>query len=412
MTQAGIARDEILTCKTQGLLGSIFRRARQMKAEGIAFLPLQLGDPAQFDFPPLSSFKEGVVRALEKPSSYAYGDPQGYPPLREKIAEIEGVSAADVFLGNGVSDMMDKILNVTAVRGTNILFPAPVFPPYLDLNRKNSIESRLYRCDPKTWQPDIASIEAGIDDATSMVLINSPNNPTGAVYHQEALTAVIDLAERVNRERSIRGQVPLCLVFDSIYSEHYYGERPTDVKKILRDRDITWVIFNGASKSLNVPGLRVGYAVLGGSDRESLHDGLYNECILPLCMNSVFQEGYLAALEDPGLEDYFQTNRDRLRRRRDVLLHGFSKIPAIHAVRPEGAFYIIVEMQTRFSDDLELGLALLQEQKICTSRMSAFFDHETLPDQTSLRLTFLPPEDVLEDAVDRFARFMERHGTN
>jgi len=410
MIYSSLVRNEIRECKTLGLLGKIFLLSMKLKKDGIPFLPLQLGDPAQFDFPPIPSFKEGIIKALEKPLSFAYGNPQGYPALIEKIAEREGVNPFYVFTGNGVSDLMDKVMNVTATKGTNILFPAPVFPPYLDLNKKNNIESRLYRCDPHTWQPDLSSIESKIDDATSLILINSPNNPTGAVYSESTMRAIIDLAEQISQKRRLRNIPPLCLVFDAIYSEHYFADKPVDVKKILHNRELTWIIFNGASKSLNVPGLRVGYAILGGVERDALREVLYNECILPLCMNSIFQEGYLAALCDPGIDDYCKANRKKLKKRRDLMLKGFERIPGIHVIKPEGAFYMIIQMETEFSNDRDLGIALLSEEKICTSQMSAFFDKETCPDSTSLRLAILPTEDVLEDALTRFSGFMKRHG--
>ena len=410
MTWSSLARDDVRKFKTLGLLGDIFKLSMKMKNEGIVFLPLHLGDPPRFDFPPLPSFKEGIIQALENPLSYSYGNPQGFPPLLEKIAEIEKTDPKYVFTGNGVSDMMDKLFNAMAVRGTNILLPAPVFAPYLDVNTKNNIESRLYLCDPQTWQPVLSSIESKIDDATSLILINSPNNPTGAVYHDEIIKAIIGLAHETGLKRRKKNIPPLCLLFDEIYSEHYFEKKPVDVRPLLKDKEITWVIFNGASKSFNVTGLRVGYAVLGGVERDALREALYNECMLPLCMNSIFQEGYLAALCDPAKEEYFQTNRAKLKRRRDLMLDAFSRIPGISVVKPEGAFYMIIRMDTEFKTDLELGLALLAEEKICTSQMSAFFDEETHPGGTMLRLVILPPEDILKDAMSRFARFMKWHG--
>jgi len=410
MTWSSLARDDVRTFKTLGLLGDIFKLSMKMKNEGIVFLPLHLGDPARFDFPPLPSFKEGIIRALESPLSYSYGNPQGYPPLLEVIAEIEGTNPKYVFTGNGVSDMMDKLFNAMAVRGANFLLPAPVFAPYLDVNTKNNIESRLYQCDPQTWQPVLPSLESKIDDATSLILINSPNNPTGAVYHDEKVMAIIELAHEIGLKRRRKSIPPICLLFDEIYSEHYFEKKPADVRPLLKNKEITWVKFNGASKAFNVTGLRVGYAILGGVERDALREALYNECILPLCMNSIFQEGYLAALCDPVKEEYFRKNRERLRRRRDLMLDAFSRIPGICVVKPEGAFYMIIKMDAEFPTDLELGLALLTEEKICASQMSAFFDEETHPGGTMLRLVILPPEDVLEDAMTRFARFMERHG--
>jgi len=410
MARSSIARDEVRRFKTLGLLGDIFRLAMKLKKEGETLLPLHLGDPGQFDFPPLPSFKEGITRALEKKISFAYGNPQGYPPLIEKIAAIEKVDPKYVFTGNGVSDMMDKMLNATAVKGTNILFPAPVFPPYMDLNTKNFVESRLYKCDPETWQPDVSSLERGIDDQTSMVLVNSPNNPTGAVYREEILIEIVELAEGINAERKKKGIAPLCLIFDEIYRELYFERKPTDIKEILRDRDISWIVFNGASKAFCSTGLRVGYVVLGGTQRYELHEVMYNECILPLCMNSIFQEGYLAALSDPGRDAYFRANSEKMKKRRDVLFEGFAKIPGIEVVKPEGAFYMIIRMETQFENDRDLGLALLSEEKICASQLSAFFDRETKPEGTYLRLVVLPPEEILEDALSRFAGFMERHG--
>jgi len=412
MRRTSIAREDVKLFKTLGLLGEIFQLSMKMKKAGEKILPLHLGDPPQFDFPPLPSLKQGIIRALEKPQSFGYGNPQGYPPLIEKIAELEGVDPFYVFAGNGVSDMMDKLLNATAVKSTNILFPAPVFPPYLDLNTKNRIESRLYKCDLNTWQPIVSSMKSKIDDATSMILINSPNNPTGAVYHEEILRAMIDLAEKVTRARQKKNLPPMCLIFDEIYKELYFEGSPPDVKKLLKDRNISWVIFNGGSKSMNITGLRVGYAVLGGAERDAMRNVLYNECILPLCMNSVFQEGYLAALQDPERDAYFEANRQKLKKRRDLMLSAFAKIPGITVVKPEGAFYMIIKMDTEFKTDLELGLALLSEEKICTSQMSAFFDKETQPKGAYLRLVILPPEHILEDALSRFSRFMERHGKN
>jgi len=410
MRRTSIAREDVKQFKTLGLLGEIFQLSMKMKKAGEKILPLHLGDPPQFDFPPLPSLKQGIIKALEKSQSFGYGNPQGYPALIEKIAEMEGVDPFYVFAGNGVSDMMDKLLNATAVKGTNILFPAPVFPPYLDLNTKNRIESRLYKCDLSTWQPIVSSMKSKIDDSTSMILINSPNNPTGAVYHEKILLEIIESASSLARMRRRNNLPPLCLIFDEIYKELYFEDSPPDVKKLLKDRDISWIIFNGGSKSMNITGLRVGYAVLGGAERDALRNVLYNECILPLCMNSIFQEGYLAALQDPGRDVYFEANRQKLKQRRDLMLSAFAKIPGIKVVKPEGAFYMIIKMDTEFKTDRELGLALLSEEKICTSQMSAFFDAETQPKGTYLRLVILPQESVLEDAMSRFARFMERHG--
>ena len=410
MTRASIARDDVRRFKTLGLLGDIFKLSMKMKKEGARLLPLHLGDPPQFDFSPLPAFTEGIKKALDKKISYAYGNPQGYPPLLEKIAEIEGVEPYYVFAGNGVSDMMDKMFNATAQTGANILFPAPVFAPYLDLNTKNKIESRLYKCDPESWQPILSNIESQIDDQTSMILVNSPNNPTGAVYHESNIRAIIDMADAVNKKRKQENIPPLCLIFDEIYKQHYFDEKPVEVGPLLKDRELSWIIFNGASKCFNVTGLRVGYGVVGGVERDALRDVLYNECMLPLCMNSIFQEGYLAALSDPGCGEYFEANRAKLKKRRDLMVEAFDKIHGISFVKPEGAFYMIVKLDTEFETDLDLGLALLSEEKICTSQMSAFFDEKTRPEGTYLRLVILPPEEILEDAMQRFARFMERHG--
>lgn len=409
MNRTSITREEVKHFKTLGLLGEIFQISMKMKKEGISLLPFHLGDPGQFDFPPLPSFKEGIIKALEKSSSFAYGNPQGFPPLIEKIAEMEDVDPKYVFTGNGVSDMMDKLLNATAVKNTNILFPAPVFPPYLDLNTKNSIESRLYRCDPESWQPILSSLESQIDDNTSMILINSPNNPTGAVYNKENLKAIIELAENINQKRKDGNIAPLCLIFDEIYKELYFDAKPTDVKALLKDRFVSWIIFNGASKAFCATGLRVGYAILGGVERDAMREVLYNECILPLCMNSIFQEGYLAALCDPIRDEYFENNRKKLRARRDLMLNAFSRIPGISVVKPRGAFYMIVKMATEFQNDLDLGKALLTEEKLCSSQLSAFFDEKTAPQGVFLRLVILPPENILEQAVQRFAHFMKRH---
>jgi len=409
MERKSVARDEIKRMKTLGLLGDIFHLSMKMKKEGISILPLHLGDPPQFDFRPIPSFVEGIKQALQKPSSFAYGNPQGYPPLLEKIAEIEDVDSQYVFTGNGISDMMDKLMNATAVTGTNVLLPAPVFPPYIDINNKNKIESRLYKCDLSTWQPIVSSIESKIDDATSIILINSPNNPTGAVYSESVLSEIINLVEDINKERRQKNIAPILMIFDEIYKDLYFDEKPPDVKKLLGDKEIAWVIFNGASKAFNATGLRVGYVVLGGVQRDDLREALYNECILPLCMNSIFQEGYLAALSDPMKEEYFKANIKKLKNRRDLMLKAFNAIPGISVVKPQGAFYMIVKMETEFTNDHDLGIALLREEKICTSQLSAFFDKETQPNGVYLRLVILPPEDILEDAMNRFARFMRNH---
>ena len=410
MSWKSIARDDVKSFKTLGLLGEIFRLSMKMQKDGESFLPLHLGDPARFDFPPLPSFKDGIIKALDNPLSYAYGNPQGYMPLVEKIADIEGVEPRYVFTGNGVSDMMDKFFNATAIKGTNVLLPAPVFAPYFDLNTKNNIESRLYRCDPQTWQPIFNSLESQIDDSTSIILINSPNNPTGAVYQESVIKAIIQLADEIGKKRCSQNIPPLCLIFDEIYSEHYFDEKPADIRPLIADKEFSWVIFNGASKAFNATGLRMGYAVVGGAEKEAMREVLYNECILPLCMNLPYQAGYLAALSDPAKFDYFAGNRAKLKKRRDLMLKAFAKIPGISAVKPQGAFYMIIKMDTEFRTDLDLGLSLLSEVKICTSQLSAFFDDKTHPGGTMLRLVILPPEDVLEDAMTRIASFMERHG--
>ncbi len=409
MSRISVARDDIKHFKTLGLLGDIFHVSMEMKHKGIPFLPLHLGDPPQFDFKPIPSFIEGIKKALEKPISYAYGNPRGYLPLIEKIAEIEHADPHYIFLGNGLSDLMDKLFNALAITGTNVLLPAPVFAPYIDINIKNKIETRLYKCDVDTWQPEVDSILENIDDHTSIILINSPNNPTGAVYHESIITEIIDVAEGINRSRMKRDIAPLTLLFDEIYKELYYDEKPADIENLIKDKHITYVIFNGASKAFNATGLRVGYAIVGGLQRDEIRQVLYNEVMLPLCMNSVFQEGYLAALSDPDKDKYFKENVAKLRKRRDLMYNKLSAIPGIKVVKPQGAFYMIVKMETEFNNDLDLGLELLREERICTSQMSAFFDAETQPEGTFLRLVFLPPTDIIEDAMERIKNFMDRH---
>jgi alanine-synthesizing transaminase len=409
MIRTSAAREDIRQFKNLGLLGDIYRQAVKMRKAGEKLMPLNLGDPAQFDFAPLPSVREAIVRAVEKPLSYAYGSPQGLPALVEKIAELEGVDPSYVFMGNGISDVMDKLFNALAVPGTNVLMPAPVFPAYMDLNIRNRVQSRLYPCDPATWQPIPSAMEAKIDDDTSILLLNSPNNPTGAVYRRPVMVEILDMVERVNAGRATRGVAPLVVIFDEVYKELYFDERPVDVKTLVKDRQLTWVVFNGVSKAFNMPGLRIGYAAFGGLQKDALREVMYNQCIVPLCVNSVFQEGYLAALNDPKREEYFRDNCRRMKARRDLMLRAFAKMPGVSVVKPEGAFYMIVKMETEFATDLELGLALLNEEKLCTTQVSAFFDKETMPSGTSLRFVILPPEGQLEDAMARVARFLERH---
>lgn len=409
MSRKSAARQDIRHFKTLGLLGKIFKESVRLRKEGIPILPLHLGDPPQFDFTPPESLKEGIIKSIDKNIHYAYGNPQGYPPLLEKIAEIEQTDVRHVFTGNGLSDLMDKLFNCIAVPGTNILLPAPVFPPYMDINIKNNVESRLYVCDPHTWHPVVKSIDSHIDDNTSLLLINSPNNPSGAVYHEDVLKETIDLVHNINIERCKKNVPPLIMLFDEIYKELYIDKKPPSIKEMVKDKHITYIIFNGASKAFNATGLRVGYAVLGGVEKDELREVLYNECMLPLCINSIFQEGYLAALSDPKISEYLENNRKRLKSRRDLLLNAFAKIPGIDVVKPEGAFYMIIKMDTEFDNDLDLGLALLKEEKICTSQMSAFFNKTTQPEGTYLRLVFLPPEEILEDSTERIAGFMDRH---
>lgn len=409
MMRSHVVREEIRHFKTLGLLGDIYRQAVQMRKDGQKLMPLNLGDPAQFDFPVLPSFKQGIQRALEKPTNYAYGSPQGYAPLVETIAQIERVDPRYVFIGNGISDMMDKLFNATAVTGTNVLLPAPVFTAYLDLDIRNKVESRLYPCDPRTWQPVVPGIASRLDDNTSMLFVNSPNNPTGAVYTEEVLRGIIDLAHETNVQRKRKGVAPLVVIFDEVYKELWFEREPPDVKPMLQGKELTWVILNGASKAFNVTGLRMGYAAFGGLEADALREAMYNQCIVPLCVNHVFQEGWHAALTDPGKEAYFALNRAKLKARRDLMLRAFAKMPGVEVVKPEGAFYMIVKMDTEFDSDLELGMALLKEEKLCTSQVSSFFDEQSKPKGTMLRFVILPPEELLTEAMGRLENFLRRH---
>ena len=384
--------------------GPALDHARRLEEDGHQILRLNIGNPAPFGFNAPDEILHDVIHNLA--SAQGYCDSKGLYSARKAIMQecqkigIDGVDIDDIYLGNGVSELITMAMQALLNDGDEVLIPAPDYPLWTAAVSLSGGKPVHYVCDEAAdWFPDIRDIEAKISPHTRALVIINPNNPTGAVYSKDILLELIELARRHE----------LILFTDEIYSKIVYDEAQYIPLASLAD-DLFIVSFNGLSKSYRLAGFRSGWMILSGNkaSAEDYIEGLEILTNMRLCANVPAQFAVQTALGGYQSINELILPGGRLKLQRDLTWELLSQIPGVSCVKPVGAIYMFPKLDPsvyRIENDVALIMDILEQEKILLVQGSAF----NIQDSQHFRLVFLPREDELKQAVLQIARVLEQY---
>jgi alanine-synthesizing transaminase len=357
-----------------------------------------------FGFDPPEEIQLDMIRNLSNAS--AYSDSKGIFAARKAIMQycqekgIQGVTLDDIYTGNGVSELIVLAMNALLNNGDEVLVPAPDYPLWTAAVSLSGGTPIHYLCDEsKEWAPDLADLRSKITPRTKAIVMINPNNPTGAIYSKAVLTELTQIA----REHG------LILFADEIYDKMLYDEEK-HVSLASLSSDVVIITFNGLSKNYRSCGYRSGWMVVSG-DKSRIKDyieGLNMLSSMRLCANVPGQYAIQTALGGYQSIDDLVAKGGRLARQRDLAWELITAIPGVSCVKPKSALYLFPKLDPEMypiENDQEFIADLLREEKVLMVQGSGF--NWVKPDH--FRVVFLPHEDVLKDAIGRFARFLERY---
>ncbi|MGL4174097.1 MAG: pyridoxal phosphate-dependent aminotransferase [Actinomycetota bacterium] len=381
--------------------GPVLAEARRLEDEGHHILKLNIGNPAPFGFnaPP----KVLAYVAENLPAAQGYCDSQGLLSARRAVVDyhqgkgLTSIGVTHTYLGNGVSELIVMAMQALLNNGDEVLVPAPDYPLWTAAVSLAGGRAVHYRCDETAgWQPDIDDLRAKVSSRTRALVVINPNNPTGAVYSEPVLEAMIEVA----RENH------LMLFSDEIYDQILYDEVAHTSTAALAP-DVVCATFNGLSKAYRLAGFRAGWMVLSGptGTASSYIEGLTVLANMRLCSNVPAQLAVSAALNGDSDVEELLLPTGRLREQRDVALKMLEQIPGVTCTRPQGALYLFPRFDPQIysiADDRQFVLDFLREQRVLVVQGTGF----NWPDPDHIRIVTLPSVDVLHEAIDRLAAFL------
>ncbi|QGX62121.1 pyridoxal phosphate-dependent aminotransferase [Alteromonas mediterranea] len=399
-----VSRSHKLDNVCYDIRGPIAAQARKMEDEGHRILKLNIGNPAPFGFEAPDDIVKDVIHNL--PTSQGYSDSTGIYAARVAVMQyyqqrnIKDIRVDDVYIGNGVSELIMMAMQALLNHGDEVLIPSPDYPLWTAAVSLSSGSPVHYRCDEQAgWFPDIDDIKSKITSKTRAIVLINPNNPTGAVYDKALLQEVVEVA----REHG------LVVFSDEIYDKILYDEAQHTSIASLAD-DIFFVTFGGLSKNYRVAGFRSGWLVVSGNKRlaSDYIDGLNILSSMRMCANVPCQSAIQTALGGyQSINDLVNEN-GRLRIQRDVTTDMLNGIDGISCVKPKGAMYCFAKVDEKkfnIHNDEQMVLDLLSSEKILLVHGRAF----NLTEGTYFRLVFLPHSDVLVPALHRIGNFFRTY---
>ena len=386
--------------------GPVLDKARQMEDEGHKIIKLNIGNVAAFGLMPPDEIVQDMMRNLHTQEAAGYTDSKGLFAARKAVVHytqqqgVAGVTVDDVYLGNGVSELIQLAVMVLLNDGDEMLLPTPDYPLYTAVTGLAGGVPVHYRCDEANgWLPDLDDIRAKITPRTRGIAVINPNNPTGAVYPKETLLGILQIA----REHG------LVVLADEIYDKTLFDGAQHIAMASLAD-DVLVLTFNGLSKNYRSCGFRSGWMVVSGAKRDAKDfiEGLNMLASLRLCANTPGQLAIQTALGG------YQSIKDlvapggRLHRQRERAYELMTAIPGVSVVKPQGALYMFPRLDPKLYpivDDQQFAYELLAEEKVLIVQGTGFNHTDT----QHFRLVFLPHVDDLEEALGRIARFLDSY---
>jgi len=383
--------------------GPVLDKARQMQEEGHKIIQLNIGNVAAFGLMPPDEIVQDMIRNL--PDAAGYTDSKGLFAPRKAVVHytqekgIKGVSVDDVYLGNGASELIQMAISALVNDGDEILIPAPDFPLYTAVVGLSGGKPVHYVCDEQAgWLPDLDDIRSKITPRTRGIMVCNPNNPTGAMYPDEVLLGLVEIAR----------QHQLVVFADEIYDKTVYDGHTHTAMASLAD-DVLFVSFNGLSKNYRSCGYRAGWMVVSGEKRHARDyiEGLNMLASLRLCSNTPGQLAIQTALGGYQSIKDLVAPTGRLCKQRDLAHSLLTQIPGVSVVKPKAALYMFPRLDPKvypIADDQQFAYELLAEQKVLIVQGTGF--NWIAPDH--FRLVFLPNVDDLSEAIGRIEKFL--HG--
>jgi alanine-synthesizing transaminase len=389
--------------------GPVMARSREMEEEGHRIIKLNIGNPASFGFEAPEEIVHDVIMNL--PNASGYSDSKGLFAARKAIMHytqqkgIADVQMEDIYIGNGVSELIVMAMQALLNNGDEVLVPAPDYPLWTAAVTLAGGAARHYLCDEASgWLPDLNDIRGKISANTRAIVIINPNNPTGALYPVELLKEIVEIAR----------QHQLIVYADEIYDKVLYdGNHHTSIASLADD--VLFVTFNGLSKNYRAAGYRAGWLSVSGEKRHAKDyiEGLTMLASMRLCSNVPAQFAIQTALGGYQSIDDLVAPTGRLCRQRDLAWKMLNDIPGVSCTKPQGAMYLFPRLDPKMypiDDDQQFILELLLEEKVLLVQGSGF----NWPNPDHFRVVFLPNMDDLTEAITRIARFLDnyrkRHG--
>ena len=399
-----VRQSDKLTHVAYDVRGPVLEHALRLEQEGHHILKLNIGNPAPFGFEAPEEILGDIIRNLEV--AQGYSDSKGILPARRAVVQyhtqkgIDGLDVDDVWLGNGVSELINMALQALLNAGDEVLIPAPDYPLWTAVVSLCGGTAVHYHCDEAAgWLPDLEDIASRVTSRTRAIVVINPNNPTGAVYPREILDGIAEIAR----------QHSLLLFSDEIYDKIIYdGAQHLATASVAPD--VLCVTFNGLSKAYRVAGFRAGWAVISGPTQhaESYVEGMNILANMRLCANVPAQHGIQAALGGPQDIKALTLPSGRLHEQRACAWEALNDIPGVSCTKPDGALYAFPRLDPerhRIVDDERFVLDLLLAEHLLVVQGSGF--HWPRPDH--FRIVTLPHVDDLSEAINRIGHFLDSY---
>ncbi len=396
-----INKSDKLTDVLYDIRGPVLSEAQHLEQQGVAIQHLNIGNPAPFGFDASAHIRENI--ALNLRAAQGYCESKGIPAAREAVLHHyrqQGIaieSIEQIYIGNGVSELIVSAMQALLNNGDEILIPAPDYPLWTAAVRLSGGIPRHYRCDESAdWQPDIADIRSKIGVRTRAIVIINPNNPTGSLYSLQLLQEMVELAARHQ----------LIVFSDEIYDQVIYDQhRFYSVGTLCKES--LCVLFNGLSKNWRACGYRAGWMVLCGATASSsdYQEGLNMLSNMRLCSNVPSQFAIAPALQQPNDVHELIAPGGRLYQQRARALQYIEEIEGLSCVAPRATFYLFPRLEQRrfnITSDVQFAFDLLRQAHLLVVHGSGF----NCPDHLHFRIVFLPQVEELESALGTLGSFL------
>ena len=403
-TMSTLKKSDKLQNVCYDIRGPLLKTATKMEAEGQRILKLNVGNPAPFGLEAPHEILRDVAMNLSEATGYS--DSQGIFSARKAVLQyyqskglLSAVDVRDVYLGNGVSELIVMTMQALMNDGDEVLIPMPDYPLWTAATNLSGGTAVHYRCNEEdNWQPDIEDIKSKITSKTKGIVVINPNNPTGALYSDENLKQIIEVAKEHN----------LIIMADEIYDRVLYDNVVHTPMSTLTD-EVLVLSYNGLSKSHRIAGFRAGWLMVSGKKQHAADfiEGLDMLASMRLCSNVQGQYAIQTAMGGYQSMKELTSEKGRLFKQREMAISRLNAIPGISCTMPQGAFYCFPKMDPEIypiKDDMQFMMDLLVDEKVLMVQGTGF--NWDAPDH--FRLVFLPNLHELENAMDRLDRFFAK----